>query len=419
MLARLRAARRRLFLRSLLRALAGALALLAWGAALLTAAARLWPGTYLGRWPDPWLGVAALAIAVTTAVALAVRRTPDLAGVARRADRHFGLDERLSTSLESRGRQGALASALHADAETAAQRVDPRGLAPLRPGPVMAAALLTGLLAAVGAAWLPERTAGSAPAAAALEGKGGTAAAGGAFIQELLDLHAPESATAPAGTEPSNTASREAAGAGATERAPGAAPGQRASVGSAPATSQAALVERTTDASGAAMDAPAAGRTADATPPADEPPRAQVRNDGSTNPSYAAANSRDQELREYARRRQAGSDPGGGGGGDQVAMADAAVAGSASAGFGGEGEAPALATAGRSAAALELPGVTDVSGRRVTLDRLPDEVAAVVSANAPSGLSWPRLEEPPVRRPALSPEDLDLLRCYHRPEGLP
>ncbi len=419
MLARLRAARRRLFLHALLRHLAGALAVAAWGIALLTASSRLWPATFGSWWLVPWAGAAALVLAVLFAVRLAGRRTPDLVGVARRAERRFGLDERLSTSLELQEGEGALVSALHADAESAAQRLDPRQLTSLRPTPLLTTALVAGLLASVGAGLLPERTEASAPTAAAGGAEQGVTADGGAFIQELLDLHAPSVTTAPAGAQSATATQREATVAGTAAQPSGGAPNQQASVGSGLATAPAALVERASDASGDAVQASAAGRTADAAPPAEEAPRAQVRNDGSTNPSFAAASSRDQELREYARRRQVGSDPGGGGGGDQVAMADAAVAGSATAGLGGEEAALLPVVEGGDAPALELPAVTDVSGRRVTLERLPDDVTAAVSANAPSGLNWPAMEEPPVRREALGSDDLDLLRRYHRPEDAP
>lgn len=415
MLARLRAARRRLLLARLLRAWAQALAVLAWVGALLLLTARLAPTLPL---PAPWHAALALALALAAGALIAWRGAPDLSAVARLAERRFALDERLSTSLELAGRRDPVAQALHADAEAAAARVEPARLAPLLPGRGVGAALLSGVLALAGAVLLPGFGAAEPPSALSARTDGAPAAPE-AFVRELLDRHAPEAAGAgPALTTSTASAPREAGARTAAARST-AAPVTSASptARSATSASEAALVERAGEARGAEL-VTGAGATSDAAPPAGEASRLDARNDGSTNPSYAAASARDQELREYARRRQAAGDPGGGGGGDQVAMADAAVAGSATAGFEGEG-ALALPAAPDRSDALELPAITDASGRRVTLDRLPDELAPVVSGAAPGALAWPGLEEPPVSRDALSPADVELLRRYHAPGGAP
>src|SRR5690606_14112707 len=125
----------------------------------------------------------------------------------------------------------------------------------------------------------------------------------------------------------------------------------------------------------------------------------------------------DQELREYARRREAGSNPGGGGG-DQAALADAAVAGDATAGYeGGAGsvlpEAPADVTD------VEQENVTDASGRRVTAERLPNAID-VPAADGPVGAAdWGPSDEPPVAREPFTAADRDLLLRYHQPADAP
>jgi hypothetical protein len=98
--------------------------------------------------------LAVLAIGVAGAAVHARRSVPDLLRVARRADRHFGLDERLGTALElGYGDTGAaprpVLSALVADAEDHAARVRPEQLVRLRvPRPAWLLALaLAGVIA--------------------------------------------------------------------------------------------------------------------------------------------------------------------------------------------------------------------------------------------------------------------------------
>ena len=80
MLARLRAARRRLLLARLLRAWAQALAVLAWVGALLLLTARLAPTLPL---PAPWHAALALALTLAAGALIAWRGAPDLSAVAR------------------------------------------------------------------------------------------------------------------------------------------------------------------------------------------------------------------------------------------------------------------------------------------------------------------------------------------------
>jgi hypothetical protein len=105
--------------------------------------------TFLNGWPAArWLPVltgipllnhvalsaTAFAVAFTIAVLLTFLLAPDLADLARAADRKFALKERLSTALEVAGNTQSnmeldpVRAALLADAERTASAIDPRGL---------------------------------------------------------------------------------------------------------------------------------------------------------------------------------------------------------------------------------------------------------------------------------------------------
>ncbi len=158
LLDRLKAARRRLDLR---RALAGA----AWSALaaamlvalvevtrLVTGGSAISPGSPGGEWG--W--AAAVLVAGLAATALwSWRSRPDLLEMARRADRHFGLDDRLGTAVEMGARPASdaprspVVAALFRDAAAHGARIDPRRLVPIGlPRPAVALGLVA--LAIVG-----------------------------------------------------------------------------------------------------------------------------------------------------------------------------------------------------------------------------------------------------------------------------
>jgi hypothetical protein len=158
LLDRLSAARRRLGLRDGLRGAAWP----ALAAAVVTASLKLAALTRgvspiaLGLPGDEWRwagGVLAVGLLVTALWWW--RSRPDLLEMARRADRYFDLDERLSTAVElgSRGADGdqvsPVTAALYRDAAAHAARVDPRRLVPIGiPRPAIALALVAiGVLA--------------------------------------------------------------------------------------------------------------------------------------------------------------------------------------------------------------------------------------------------------------------------------
>lgn len=98
-----------------------------WHAAFGTA------GTELAWWIAAGIAVAAVAVGVIAALS----RTPDIAGLAQRADHRFGLAERLSTALEAeRQADGRPASSVIAalidDAASRGRAVDAQLLAPFR-----------------------------------------------------------------------------------------------------------------------------------------------------------------------------------------------------------------------------------------------------------------------------------------------
>jgi len=151
LLARLTVARRRYGIRDAARGVAWS----ALAAALVIAFPRV---ASLSPWtsttdPDPagyaWLwGGAAFGFGLLATAIWVRRRLPDLLEIARRADLHFQLDERLSTAveLESQGARAShsspVAAALFRDAAAHAPRVDARQLAPIGvPRPAIALAL--------------------------------------------------------------------------------------------------------------------------------------------------------------------------------------------------------------------------------------------------------------------------------------
>lgn len=419
-------ARTRLFLTALVRCSSWAFA----GAALV--GAGLVAATRLGVLPLPadgrWLGlppaVAAVGAALLVAVGVAAaawRRTPGLAGTARAVERHFGLSERLSTSLELGERRDAVAEALRADADARASALTLRGFAAPRVSRRQGWSLVAGS-ALLAAALLAPLSSGGAGVEAVIGGEPGTgvgAAHGGDLtrigIDDLLATVAGE-----AGANAREPRSDERAGAQDVRTGGNAGvTGTSRETGVASqltATAPANAVERQRDDVSDALRA-AAEAAGLQQPPAvgTEPAAPSLRNDGSTNPSYGAASTRDQELRDYARRRESAAAPGGGGG-EPVALADAAVAGDATAGYeGGGGEA--LPGAPQRTNELDIPDVTDPSGRRVRVERLPD-------APDPTGLDQPAAwvefvagDEPRVSRPPSYPDDLDLLRRYRSLTG--
>lgn len=114
---------------------------------LLELLRRLLPTTWLGLLvlPIPGedlgfnagiAGIVALAVLVGTAT-IAILRAPGIDRLARRADTHFGLLERISTTIEVErdmrgGRRPAVVNALISDVSTYAQRIDPGDLIALR-----------------------------------------------------------------------------------------------------------------------------------------------------------------------------------------------------------------------------------------------------------------------------------------------
>lgn len=99
--------------------------------------ALLWP--FLWRLLPAWgWAVLIFAAALTISSVWALLRTPGLLELARRADRDFGLQERVSTALElarapaSAGAEGEMAAALLADAARHAPAIEPQRLVPLR-----------------------------------------------------------------------------------------------------------------------------------------------------------------------------------------------------------------------------------------------------------------------------------------------
>ena len=418
-------ARTRLFLAALVGCAGWALAAAALVGAGLGALTRLGvlPPTD-GRWLGlPSVGVAlgaALLVAIGVGVA-AWRLTPALAGAARALERHFGLAERLNTGLEPGGRRDAVAQALRADADAHASALRLRGFAPPRVSRRQGSSVAAGaaLLAAALLVPLPSRSEGTAATAGGVPGTDVRSSGGGdptrIRIEDLLTSVLGEAGAS--AREPRSDESQDArdartagdAGVAGTARQTGAA-------SLAAATAPANAVERQRDDVSEALRAAAESAGRQQPPLAGaEPAAPSLRNDGSTNPSYGAASTRDQELRDYARRRESAAAPGGGGG-EPVALADAAVAGDATAGYEGGGGAVLPGTPG-STNELDIPDVTDPSGRRVRVERLPDAPDVAGLDQAAAWVEFVAGDEPRVSRPPSDPGDLDLLRRYRALTG--
>ena len=427
MLQRLKRAQRYLVVRKFLNLLVAGLAVLTVAFGFARLGARV--GLALPGWVSGWVTwlVAASVLALTSAF-VAWRRAPTLLAVARLADHRLGLAERLSTSLEVEGRTDALALRLRADAEAHAERVRPAAL--VSPGPTRTAVVWLAGAALFGAGKfvLPLGVPADRVAAAEVAGQEGAvtgAPTANAFIRDLLTEAAPRPVTTP--VERRNALSdeqlQELSVRGPSEAT--ARPAGQVSAAGVPVAPLSVAEQQALDPEARLVDRPAATdpvtAAADAAPGASAAragdPNAPLsvvdpRNDGTTNPNYNQAAARDQELREYARRREAGQGPGGGDG-DQVAMADAAVAGSATAGFedaAAEG-APMPAPAAQSE--LSLSDMTDSSGRRVALERLPDEIDAVPADWRPQVAAWAPLTEPPVSHDLMLASETELLQRYY------
>lgn len=370
----------------------------------------------------PALPTVLVAFGAAGAVTLwaAARLTPDLTGTARALDRHFELAERLSTSLEVTHRHDALAAALRADAAARIAALDLRGF--VRPRLRLAqAAALTVAVALVGWAWLGPAIGGAGPLAAE---RADTAAPS---APRALLTHLPasvERAALPSSTQPGAPRREARQGAGQDAPRPGdgaarttATPSAAAVAPALPTTTPPTFIDRPQGEPGttpAAARAPGEERQAASRDAAELP---TARNDGSTNPRPEQASSRDQELREYARHREAAGDSGGGGG-EPVAMVDAAVAGDATADLAG-GAAPPPPGAG-AAADLNVPDEADPTGRRVKVERLPDDPAAVGLDLPPPPVTFALTGEPTVTRARVDDADVELLRRYRASgEGAP
>lgn len=414
MLKRLRKARTRLYLAELARASAWTLAVLALAASAFVLSSRLNLFTL-----PPLIAELAAVLVCAVAALVAWRKTPDLPGTARAVERHFGLDERLSTSLELGGRHDALAEALRVDAEQHAEGLTLVGFGAPRLSRLQGWALAAAAVTTLVAMFVPLRSP-SAPASATGQSTGAPGSAPATAQQEFVrQAVAQVQAAAPASSAAQDVRTNK--GPGATRQpteggspVPASATVAGASAGAVSDTTP-TTVERVLDEVGAAVSgAPSsANRPASATPLDGDAPLS-ARNDGSTNPSYNQPSARDQELRDYGRRRELASNPGGGSG-DPVAMVDAAVAGDATAGF--EGAAGNTLPAGPGASLeLDVPSVTDASGRRVRLERLPDDLDTTGIGAAPTWVEFVAAPEPIVSRPeAAAAADLEFLSRYRTP----
>lgn len=425
-------ARARLALAALLRSATWAIV----AAAVLGAA--LVAGVRLGALPFPadgrlfglpaavWAIGGALVAGICVVVA-AWRRTPGIAWTARVVESHFGLSERLSTSLELGERDDAVAEALRVDAELHARALDLRGFAAPRISRVQSWSSVAGLTLLAVACLAPLPRGG-----AAIEAGGAPAPTADAPDRGVGDpTRLPIIGDLPTMTVPETRAS--AGGPRADDRVAAApdvmtqgdagttgAPRQTAALGqfaqTVPGDAQASVVERQRDDASDMLraSAEAAGRQQPPVAGA-EPLAPSLRNDGSTNPSYGPASTRDQELRDYARRRESAAAPGGGGG-EPVALADAAVAGDATAGY-EDGGGGALPVPPEPSSDLDIPDVTDPSGRRVRVERLPDAPDQTGGDQTVTLVEFIGRDEPSVSRvpPALA--DLDLLRRYRSAAG--
>lgn len=387
--------------------------------------------------PEWLIGLPAVGLAMAACVAvsgvLAWQRTPGLVEAARVVERRADLAERLSTSIEFAESSDPLAVALRSDAETRSADLDPRRVVPIMPGRRLTSWLVGCVVVASAAQLLPGsavRAVDTASAVSPVSVRESATAEGNDFIQQLLDASVQSPSVPPPATRRNALSDSELQASSlqtrsiTTDQAP-ATTGQAATVAAGTASSleqtatgavSAQLVDRAADLGGALTAAQPPSSAPAATAPATEVARVDPRNDGTTNPNYNQAAARDQELREHARRRQAGSNPGGGDG-DQVAMADAAVAGSATAGFESQGGLDALPSPAEGAKNdLNLPDITDSSGRRVTLERLPDVVMEALPGWLPGTTAWAPGIEPVVTHDVMLLHELELLRRYNTPE---
>ncbi len=421
MLELLKRARRRLFLAAYVRVaawlvvavvvLAGLAVLSGWAAAFESSPVLLIivPAVLVG-------------IGLVAAGLIAWRLTPGPLVTARKLEHHFGLDERLSTSLELGDRDDALARSLRGDAELRSRDLSLAGFASPRPTMVQLWSLLGSVAALVVLllAPLPSATVRLTAAAAPQPEEGDDAAA---VEREFISLIADRAQqAAPANEQPPvvrnnarpNTPQRRSGAASPTPSLP-----STSATSAAVSVSEPASLERSKGEAGEAV-LPTSARLGEAPsqPPNEAVAAPTVRNDGSTNPSYDQAAARDQELREHARRREAASSPGGGSG-EPVAMIDAAVAGDATAGFEG-GEGQVLPDGPAAVDELSMSNITDPSGRRVRVERLPDELEAPGSDYVLDLVEFSEGDEPLVSREASATSaDLELLRRYRSPTTNP
>lgn len=416
MLKRLKQTRQRYRLQLFLSTLARSLAVLASLLACLLLGARFGLPDLLGTRPAALMLAALAPAAVLFSLWFAWRNTPGLPAIARQADLHFGLEERLSTSLEAALLQDetpgplarALRAALHSDAESAAAQVIPARLVPLKlpagPGFWLAGSLLALTLLQLRQAddWLllPRFTAADSETHA-------QQAQAGPQAQPLAGL--PDTGTARADQEASDAAHPPA-----HERQSAAGPAsanEAAAAGDVPVPEPGAGATSERTAGPTTQDTAAAG----AGPPGPAAPETvPARNDGATNPAYGPAPARDQELREQARRQQERAGNPGGGGGDQAALADSSVAGDATAGFEGnqDGVLPETAGAG---AELSLPDAASAAGDRIRVELPPETSLSGVTETPLGTFSWNTSDEAAVIRNSgeIRAADRALLQRYH------
>lgn len=357
-------------------------------------------------------------VIVTAAAAVAAatfRRTPSLVDAARALERLLPLEERLSTSLAVEGRADPLAVALRHDAAELAGSVSLRGLLRPRVNRAQFVTLAVVALLAGGAVLWPTLT--GAPQLATGSGDGAVEPSGHAADYALILPRAGADATAdgaPAAAAVREARRPEAPLREATPSGTGAASAPRGTAGTtADARAVAAAREVDSPLLGEVADAAASqGRRDGAAPnrPSGDTPPPSARNDGGTNPRYDQAAGRDQELRELARRREAAGDSGGGSG-EPIAMVDASVAGDATAAD-GDGSGTPLPLPGQGRDEVSVPTITDPSGRRVRLERLPEDVDLSGLYAADGQLEFRTAQEPTVSRERVSVDESDLLRSY-------
>lgn len=436
MLRRLKQTRQRYRLQLLLTSFAGSLAALVSVGALLLLALRFISG-WSALVAAPVLVFGAVPRAVLLAAGLlalafscwrAWRYTPTLLETARRADLHFRLGERLSTSLETAEPEEAaseLLAALQADAEAAADRVIPAAIAPLKlpaalgwwlAGSLLAGALLQ-LRQADGFLLLPTpsrvATTDSSSAAALAD----SAALQNELLSQLLDQLPDELPERGIAEGQAGESAQRRDGQQPDPQQAGAADPQQATREATAGDPDATTATRVDQARDAAAAQPAEADSA--APPGQAaanaaPAETSARNDGSTNPSYGPDATRDQELREQARRQQQRAGNPGAGGGDQAALADSSVAGDATASFEGN-EAGVVPDTAEQGGELSLPDQVNIKGDRIEVE-LPPEVRTTLPTDpAPDTISWSKQTGMSLLggREELRAGDRELLQRYH------